>query len=186
MPPRKKPFWDRVLKTDNCWYWLGSISVDGYGQYNISVNGKGTTRAAHRISWEEHNGAIPPGMFVLHNCDFRPCVNPKHLFLGTQSDNLKDMDRKGRRVAGRRPGRSHSKLSPEQALDIKKRWKSGGVKQIELAKEYGMSTSAINHIIRGRFWKTHEHMPPAKKRKLGDREKWETLRNTKIKEYPGA
>ena len=80
-----------VDKGSGCWLWLLSKAF-GYG--NFKVNGK--TKRAHRVAWEEFNGPIPEGMNVCHTCDNPSCVNPEHLFLGTQYDNLQDMKQKGR------------------------------------------------------------------------------------------
>lgn len=88
-------FWRRVSKSPNgCWMWKGSKDGGGYG--TISTARGSAPAKAHRLSWEMRNGPIPPGQFVCHHCDTPACVNPDHLFLGTQKDNMRDCSRKGR------------------------------------------------------------------------------------------
>lgn len=97
--PKPKPladrFWAKVQKAgpDDCWPWLASRMPKGYGKLGIAST---TPKLAHRVSWELHYGPIPEGLFVCHRCDNPPCVNPAHLFLGTCTDNLRDMVAKGR------------------------------------------------------------------------------------------
>ena len=81
---------DRVR---GCWVWFGSTNPGGYGNYRIT---KQKASAAHRLSWEIHNGPIPNGLHVCHHCDVRGCIRPDHLFLGTVADNMRDMKEKGR------------------------------------------------------------------------------------------
>lgn len=131
-----------------CREWTGPRFAHGYGKFG---GGSGLSNYAHRASWEIHNGPIPRGMFVLHKCDNRVCVNPEHLFLGTQMDNMADMRRKGRAAcvgpAGER-ARS-AKLTERQVRDIRSDYRSGSV----IAAEYGVQRSAINKVRRGDTWR---------------------------------
>jgi hypothetical protein len=90
----------------SCWEWLGAKSQSGKGYGILRIGGKNT--GAHRISYQIFKGPIPKDLFVLHTCDNRGCVNPMHLFLGSLSDNVQDMYRKGR---GNRPN-SRKKQCP--------------------------------------------------------------------------
>lgn len=84
-------FWQKVDKTEDCWEWTASKNKQGYGIFGH----QGQTWLAHRLSYKLSN-MLPDGVKVLHRCDNPPCVNPDHLFLGTQKDNIKDMAAKGR------------------------------------------------------------------------------------------
>lgn len=96
--PLEKRFWNFVEKSEGCWKWKGAKFKGGYG--SICKSCARATISAHRVSWEIHHGPIQEGMSVLHHCDNPECTNPEHLFLGTQSDNLRDMANKGRRRGG--------------------------------------------------------------------------------------
>ena len=90
-----KRFWRSVKKTNTCWLWTASKDTNGYGQFSV----KGRDVTVHRFSYELHKGKIPKGSWygttcVLHKCDNTLCVNPKHLFLGSQQENIKDRDNK--------------------------------------------------------------------------------------------
>lgn len=91
-------FWEKVVKSadpNGCWGWTGTTQPFGHGR--IAAPGvPAKMLMAHRVSWEIHHGAIPVDLRVLHHCDNPPCTNPRHLFLGTLSDNSRDMVKKGR------------------------------------------------------------------------------------------
>lgn len=92
--PSEFRFWSKVEKTDTCWIWGGNKNQDGYGLfYPLSKK----TAQAHRFSWSLINGPVPDGLYVCHKCDNPSCVNPDHLFVGTQTDNMRDCKNKGRR-----------------------------------------------------------------------------------------
>ncbi len=94
--PINQRFWDRLVRQENgCWDWPAGTGVSGYGL--ISYEGRST--GTHRLAWQLTNGPIPEGMFVLHHCDNRRCCNPDHLFVGTHTDNMRDMHAKGRWLA---------------------------------------------------------------------------------------
>lgn len=80
-----------------CWEWTGSLmtrSDEGHRYGSFYYGGR--SELAHRVSWLISRGPIPEGLWVLHRCDNPGCVNPDHLFLGTQTDNMQDCARKGR------------------------------------------------------------------------------------------
>ncbi len=141
-------FFKFVNKTEFCWLWTGSYCYYGYGQ--ISINGK--PRRAHRISYEMHKGEIPKDMFVCHKCDNPSCVNPDHLFLGTQEDNMKDMFKKNRQNTAKGERRFFSKLKNEDIPQIRELYNNNNRTKI-IANIYGVSTQSILDIINGKAWK---------------------------------
>lgn len=137
--------WTRVDigEADDCWPWLGGCKPNGYG--TLSIAGKGYS--THRIAYEVAVGLIPDGLFVCHRCDNPPCCNPAHLFLGTPSDNTRDMHAKGRLPS--RKGERHplSKLSNAQREEIVARRKYGE-RGIDLAREFNVSQPTITRLVK--------------------------------------
>lgn len=157
-------FWNKVEKTLDCWIWIGSLNVGGYGK--ISRPGQGDKcLLAHRISWELYNGPIPDGLEVCHHCDNPACVRPDHLFLGTQKDNLQDAIKKGRlnpAKCNQPSGENHGRavLTVAQVKKIKETYsqKAGRysrlITQRKLAKQFNISRRTIADILSGRTWQT--------------------------------
>lgn len=136
-----------------CWNFTGSIINSGYGRISAGKPSKYMT--AHRASWEAFKGPIPAGIQVLHHCDNKICVNPDHLFLGNQKDNMQDMLHKGRgNSKGQRPsrwGQKHpmARLTDEQVSKLRLRIGNGENRRL-LAKEYGISYIYLNAVCAGR------------------------------------
>jgi hypothetical protein len=128
-----------------CWEWNGARHrVTGYcytSQNNQRI-------AVHRLAWQLANDRpVPPGMYVLHRCDNRPCCNPTHLWIGTAAENTADMDQKGRRVTKVNRGESHhnSRLTVADVLEIRRSTDTQPV----LAARFGVAVSTIA-ALRGR------------------------------------
>jgi len=156
-------FWGRVDKgdLDDCWDWTGSKNTSGYG--NLQWHGR--VVQAHRVAyWLTYGGDRPetkfrePGWpsryrrFVLHRCDNRTCCNPRHLFLGSMSANMRDAYKKGRK---QQPRSSHAnaKLTPEQVRDIRTRYYAGDAKQSELAEDHGVSQRVVSLVVRNESYR---------------------------------
>lgn len=147
-------FSEHIGTGPRCWEWKGFLHPWGYGVLSI-----GHRRVlAHRFSYELCIGPIPAHMFVCHHCDNPPCVRPDHLFLGTHRDNMQDMARKRRysgfcdprtRPRGERHGRA--KFTPEEVALIRRLAAEGQTKK-SLARQFGVSDTAIRYIVTGRNW----------------------------------
>ena len=154
--PRMRPedrFWPRVNRVedeDSCWEWMGGKYERGYGAFMIHRDGRKRNTGAHRFSYELAYGPIPAGMFVCHRCDNPPCVRPDHLFLGTNTDNVRDMvSKKRENHAGEHNGRAV--LTAEGVRVIKDRLRAGEAAR-PIAADYGVSRETINAIRRGKAW----------------------------------
>ncbi len=136
---------------NGCVLWTGTARPSGYGYITLGSRMGNQKIAAHRASWELHNGPIPDSLCVLHRCDVRLCVAPEHLFLGTNADNTADMIAKGRQAIGEKSGLA--KLTQEQVRQIRDRYAAGGISQRTLAREYRVRDITVSAVIRRRNWK---------------------------------
>lgn len=134
----------RVDPANGCWEWTASKWKNGYGR--MAVNRK--IKRAHRVSYEIHRGDVPLGFSVLHRCDNRGCVNPEHLFLGSQADNMADMVAKGRQLRGAEI--TQAKLGERDVAAIRA---SVGIMGKDLAAQYGVSRGQISRIRGHQNWK---------------------------------
>lgn len=134
----------------NCWVWTGGLDKDGYGR--VLVNG--LSCRAHRLSWEVKNGEAGD-LSVLHKCDNMVCVNPAHLFLGTQADNCADMVSKGRQSACRGEDNPKAKLTDDLVREIRRRHALGGRGNgyRALSREFGVSHPVVFYVVKRKVWR---------------------------------
>lgn len=147
-------FWGNVEKGTDCWIWQAGKFDNGYGQFRVG-NKK---IKAHRFAWEAVNGPIPEGIKVLHKCDNPPCVNPDHLFLGTNRDNTVDALIKGRIQPAKNlkhfvgEESPNAKLTDVSVLQIREAFQSGRSKYW-IAKKFGIAQSTVTQIVTGVTWR---------------------------------
>ncbi len=134
-----------------CWIYQGRKDTYGYGQ----VWWRDKEWRAHRMFYMYHKGEIPAGLFACHKCDNPPCVNPDHIFLGTNNDNVQDCVRKGRQRSSRGVKHHSAKLTPHQVVEARMRHFCGET-TASLASAYGIVESAMYKILRRITWKTAE------------------------------
>lgn len=150
--PLSERLWRRTLKSDGCWIWQGCKTKQGYGYLGQSGS---KNISAHRAAWLVTHKVLPSWLHVLHKCDNPSCVNPEHLFLGTNADNVADREAKGRqlyRKLGAANGRA--RLTEDQVRCIY----DDPRKQDDIAAAYGVSQSTV-HRIKARAKGGWNHIP---------------------------
>jgi len=154
-------FFKKVDKVDNgCWKWTASKNKKGYGVFRASGQ-----QLAHRVSYQTFVDEIPEGLFVLHHCDNPECVNPKHLFLGTHQDNMKDavIKRRKQGIYPKKQSKGHTsrnrgetsgqaKLTWVKVREIREKYAEGTTSLTKLGKEYGVAFQQISRIINNQCW----------------------------------
>lgn len=140
MPSNTKPPPERyeVDPVTGCWNWTGFVNDEGYGQLSVKCTGRITTRKAHAIVYESKNGAVPNGKKLDHLCRNRRCVNPDHLEVVSNAENV-------------RRGLS-AKLDIETVGMIRRRYSVENISQATLATEYGVSERTIHFVVRAQSW----------------------------------
>ena len=132
-----------------CWEWKAGKSGDGYGDF-VPLGGK--SGLAHRASYKLFKGPIKEGLWVLHICNNRNCVNPDHLKLGTHKDNMKDMHRSKRNAQPRGEKAGNSKLTNESIIKIREMAQEC-FSYAKIARIFNMSAVQISNIVRKISWK---------------------------------
>lgn len=150
-------FWLKINKTSSsiyyngtrCWVCTSYKHTQGYGLFKVKGEHGYIHKGAHRISYEIKYGSIPESIKVCHHCDNPPCVNPEHLFLGTQKDNMMDAAKKERLGKAKGSKNGYSKLTEAQVIVI-----LGDTRfHKQIAKDYNVTRSVISGIKRGYSWK---------------------------------
>ena len=134
-----------------CKEWVKHCNASGYGV--VWMDGKAV--GSHRAAWVAANGAIPEGLHVLHRCDNRKCINPDHLFLGTNSDNVADKVSKNRQFRPYAKGEAnrHAKLTTAKAQAIRI-WGKTGLSNKKIADKFGVCIMTVSFIRNNKTW-TH-------------------------------
>lgn len=171
--PRKQDiterFWKKVNKDGPvsdlmptlCWLWTAYADAAGYGIFRVTW--EKNPKKAHRVSWALNKGPIPEGMKVLHKCDVRACVRPDHLYLGTQTDNMRDRKERTGYASQKGENNTCAKLTQAQVDHIRKvfadptlrsgsRFKRGMNVVGQLASEYGVTKVTIYDAASGKNW----------------------------------
>lgn len=149
---------DKSAGDDACWIWTGHCEKKrGYGQ----IGWHGKSMKAHRVAFLLANGFLPDDLEVCHSCDNPPCVNPKHLWLGTHQENVDDRERKGRNIVPKGEKHGRHKLTETQVKEIRQIYARGGISMEKLGAQYDVSKVTVCNIV------NHYHWDEANRRQRG-------------------
>lgn len=144
-------FWSKVQKTNDCWVWTGLHDKDMYGKFHLSKDTSDKHVRAHQFSWFLFSGRwLPKNLCLCHTCDKPYCVNPSHLFIGTNKDNTQDKVNKNRQAKG--TSIFASKLNDEKVKKIRELFNQGQTKT-QLSNLFGVVRTTIGAIVRGKTWR---------------------------------
>lgn len=156
-PRQNENFWNKVSKAPHpkgCWEWTANRHYKGYGLFGFGRK----THKTHRVAYRLTKGEIPDGIQVCHHCDNPPCVNPEHLFLGTNKQNSDDMMAKGRNKPLKgEANKGGGKLTWENVREIRA-LRATGLSQQSIADKFAVSQPMIGLIVRGEKWKEEDHI----------------------------
>lgn len=148
----------KVNPATQCWEWQGATKKRSessgdhpYGYFTLGMNGRAKKMFAHRASYAVHNNQDPGKMFVCHKCDNPICINPDHLFLGTTTDNMRDMISKGRAANQSGSNNGNSKLDWDMAIEVFRLLKLGKTNK-SIAAKVGISHGMVSRMRVGKAW----------------------------------
>lgn len=142
-------FWEKVdvRDKDDCWIWQGRINEKGYGRLQVGS----VQKYSHRYAWElSNNQEIPNGKIIMHLCDTPLCCNPNHLSIGTQTENIADMNAKKRHCKG--TDKINAKLNEQSVKEIRELL-SNGMSPPAIAEKFNVSRGAIHQVKKGITWR---------------------------------